>query len=157
MTSDKRMTALPDVPTAEEAGLKGYQTGAWFALLGPAGMPKPIVDKLYAAMADAVKDPDVLKRLTEQGAEPSSPGPDHLKKFIASELVKQREIIQKAGVEPMLTGSCLSAEAAQRPRRGSAFVRPQSSPSLPRSFDRSSASVFTAAARIFRSLSVKAS
>lgn len=101
VTSDKRMTALPNVPTAEEAGLKGYQTGAWFALLGPAGMPKPIVDKLYAALAEAVKDPEVQKRLTEQGAEPSSPGPDHLKNFISSELVKQREIIQKAGVEPM--------------------------------------------------------
>ena len=101
VTSDKRMTALPDVPTAEEAGLKDYQTGAWFALLGPAGMPKPIVDKLYAALAEAVKDPEVQKRLTEQGAEPSSPGPDHLKKFISSETVKLRDIIQKAGVEPM--------------------------------------------------------
>lgn len=101
VTSDKRMTALPDVPTAEEAGLKNYQTGAWFALLGPAGMPKPIVDKLYAALAEAVKDPVVQKRLTEQGAEPSSPGPDHLRKFITSETIKQREIIQKAGVEPM--------------------------------------------------------
>lgn len=101
VTSDKRMTALPDVPTAEEAGLKNYQTGAWFALLGPAGMPKPIVDKLYAAMSEALKDPEVRKRLTEQGAEPSSPGPDHLKNFIASETVKQRDIIKKAGVEPM--------------------------------------------------------
>ncbi|ARQ02066.1 Bug family tripartite tricarboxylate transporter substrate binding protein [Pseudorhodoplanes sinuspersici] len=101
VTSDKRMTALPDVPTAEEAGLKGYQTGAWFALLGPAGMPKPIVDKLYAAMSEALKDPEVRKRLTEQGAEPSSPGPEHLKKFIASETIKQRDIIKNAGVEPM--------------------------------------------------------
>ena len=101
VTSDKRMTALPDVPTAEEAGLKNYQTGAWFALLGPAGMPKPIVDKLYAALSEAVKDPEVRKRLTEQGAEPSSPGPDHLKAFITSETIKQREIIRKAGVEPM--------------------------------------------------------
>jgi tripartite-type tricarboxylate transporter receptor subunit TctC len=101
VTSDKRMTALPDVPTAEEAGLKNYQTGAWFALLGPAGMPKPIVDKLYAALSEAIKDPEVRKRLTEQGAEPSSPGPDHLKGFIASETGKLRNIIQKAGVEPM--------------------------------------------------------
>lgn len=101
VTSDKRMTALPDVPTAEEAGLKDYQTGAWFALLGPAGMPKPIVDKLHAALSEAIKDPEVQKRFTEQGAEPSSPGPDHLKKFIASETVKLRGIIQKAGVEPM--------------------------------------------------------
>jgi len=101
VTSDKRMTALPDVPTTEEAGLKNFQTGAWFALLGPAGMPKPVVDKLYAALAEAVKDPEVQKRLTQQGAEPSSPGPDHLKKFITSETIKQREIIQKAGIAPM--------------------------------------------------------
>jgi len=101
VTSDKRMTALPNVPTAEEAGLKGYQIGAWFALLGPAGLPKPIVDKLYAALTEAVKDPDVQKRMTEQGAEPSSPGPDQLKAFITSEIAKQGEIIQKAGVQPM--------------------------------------------------------
>jgi len=101
VTSDKRMTALPDVPTAAEAGVKNYETSAWLALLAPAGTPKPIVDRIYKALAEAVKDPTVKARLTEQGAEPVSPGPEELEKFIASETVKWRDIINKAGIPPM--------------------------------------------------------
>jgi tripartite-type tricarboxylate transporter receptor subunit TctC len=101
VTSDKRMTALPDVPTAAEAGVKNYETSAWLALLAPAGTPKPIVDRIYKALAEAVKDPTVKARLTEQGAEPASPGPEELEKFMASETVKWRDIINKAGIPPM--------------------------------------------------------
>jgi len=101
VTSDKRMTALPDVPTAAEAGVKNYETSAWLALLAPAGTPKPNVDRIYKALAEAVKDPTVKARLTEQGAEPVSPGPEELEKFMASETVKWRNIINKAGIPPM--------------------------------------------------------
>ena len=101
VTSDKRMTALPDVPTAAEAGVKNYETSAWLALLAPAGTPKPIVDRIDKALAEAVKDPTVKARLTEQGAEPVSPGPEELEKFMASETVKWRDIINKAGIPPM--------------------------------------------------------
>lgn len=101
VTSDKRMTALPDVPTAAEAGVKNYETSAWLALLAPAGTPKPIVDRIYKALAEAVKDPTVKARFTEQGAEPVSPGPEELEKFMASESVKWRDIINKAGIAPM--------------------------------------------------------
>jgi tripartite-type tricarboxylate transporter receptor subunit TctC len=101
VTSDKRMTALPDVPTAAEAGVKNYETSAWLALLAPAGTPKPNVDRSYKALAEAVKDPTVKARLTEQGAEPVSPGPEELEKFMASETVKWRDIINKAGIPPM--------------------------------------------------------
>ncbi len=101
VTSNKRMTALPDVPTAAEAGIKDYETFGWLALLAPPNTPKPIIDKLYKALADAVKDPAVSTRFIEQGAEPVAPGPDELKKFIASETVKWQGIIRKAGIEPM--------------------------------------------------------
>jgi tripartite-type tricarboxylate transporter receptor subunit TctC len=100
VTSPKRMTALPDVPTAAEAGVNGYETFGWLALLGPAGMPKPAVDKLYKALQEAVNDPAVRARFVEQGAEPMSPGPEALQKFILSETAKWRDIIQKAGIEP---------------------------------------------------------
>jgi tripartite-type tricarboxylate transporter receptor subunit TctC len=101
VTSEKRMTALPDVPTAAEAGVKNYETGAWLALLAPPGTPKPIVDTLYKALAVAVKDPAVKERFVQQGAEPVSPGPEELAKFMKSETVKLRDIIQKGGIEPM--------------------------------------------------------
>jgi tripartite-type tricarboxylate transporter receptor subunit TctC len=100
VTSPKRMTALPDVPTAKEAGL-AYETYGWLALLGPAGMPKPVVDKLYKALEEAVDDPTVRSRFTEQGAEPVSPGPEELQKFIAAETSKWKATIEKAGIEPM--------------------------------------------------------
>lgn len=99
VTSPKRMTALPDVPTAVEAGVN-YETYGWLALLGPAGLPKPIVDRLHKAMDEALNDPSVRSRFVEQGAEPVSPGPEELTKFIASETAKWRDIILKAGIEP---------------------------------------------------------
>jgi tripartite-type tricarboxylate transporter receptor subunit TctC len=101
VTSDKRMTALPDVPTAAEAGVKNYETFGWLALLAPAGTPKPIVDKIYGALAEAVKDSAVRGRFVEFGAEPVSPGPEELQKFIVSETAKWRHIIEKAGILPM--------------------------------------------------------
>ena len=101
VTSENRMTALPDVPTAAEAGVKNYETFGWLALLAPAGTPKPIVDKIYGALAEAVKDPAVRDRFVEFGAEPVSPGPEELQKFIVSETAKWRHIIEKAGILPM--------------------------------------------------------
>jgi tripartite-type tricarboxylate transporter receptor subunit TctC len=100
VTSPKRMTALPNVPTAREAGMN-YETFGWLALLGPAGMPKPLVDRLHKALEEAVSDPSVRSRFVEQGAEPVSPGPEELQKFIVSEAAKWKTIIQKAGIEPM--------------------------------------------------------
>jgi len=100
VTSPRRMTALPNVPTAVEAGMD-YETFGWLALLGPAGIPKPVTDKLYKALEEAVNDPTVRSRFVEQGAEPLSPGPEELHKFIVSETNKWRSIIQTAGIEPM--------------------------------------------------------
>ena len=100
VTTPTRMTALPDVPTAAEAGVQGYETFGWLALLGPQGMPKPIVESLYKALQEAVNDPAVRSRFVEQGAEAMSPGPEELQKFIVSETAKWRDIITKAGIEP---------------------------------------------------------
>lgn len=99
VSSPQRMTALPDVPTAREAGLD-YETFGWLALLGPAGLPQPVVDRLYLALQEALSDPAVRSRFVEQGAEPAAPGPEQLQKFIAAEAAKWRAIIQKAGIEP---------------------------------------------------------
>jgi tripartite-type tricarboxylate transporter receptor subunit TctC len=95
------MTALPDVPTAAEAGVKGYETFGWLALLAPPGTPQPIIDTIYKALAEAVKDPSVRARFLEQGAEPTAPGSKALADFMASETVKWHDIIKKAGIEPM--------------------------------------------------------
>ncbi len=100
VTTPKRMTALPDVPTAAEAGVTDYESFGWLALLGPAGTPKPVIDKLYKALQEAVNDPAVRARFVEQGAEPVASGPEELQKFVVSETAKWHGIITKAGIEP---------------------------------------------------------
>jgi tripartite-type tricarboxylate transporter receptor subunit TctC len=97
----QRMTALPDVPTSAEAGLPGYESAAWLALLAPANTDKAIVDKLYAAAREATKDAKLRALFAEQGAEPADLGPDDLAKFIASEIAKWSGVIGKLGIAPM--------------------------------------------------------
>jgi tripartite-type tricarboxylate transporter receptor subunit TctC len=101
VASSKRMTALPDVPTAAEAGLQGYESSAWLALLAPANTDKAVVEKLYAAVQEAMKDPEVRALFVQEGAEPSLLGPDDLKAFIASEMTKWADIIGKLKIDPM--------------------------------------------------------
>jgi tripartite-type tricarboxylate transporter receptor subunit TctC len=101
VASSKRMTALPDVPTAAEAGLQGYESSAWLALLAPANTDKAVVEKLYAAVQEAMKDPEVRALFVQEGAEPSLLGPDDLKAFIASETTKWADIIGKLKIDPM--------------------------------------------------------
>jgi tripartite-type tricarboxylate transporter receptor subunit TctC len=101
VAANKRMTALPDVPTAAEAGLPGYESSAWLALLAPANTDKAIVDRLYAAAREATQDPKVRALFAEQGAEPADLGPEDLKKFMASEISKWSEVIGKLGIAPM--------------------------------------------------------
>jgi tripartite-type tricarboxylate transporter receptor subunit TctC len=101
VASDKRMTALPNVPTAAEAGLKDYESAAWLALLAPASTSKAVIDKLYAAMVEAVNDPKVRTLFVEQGAEPLVLDPKSLTDFMTTETTKWAGIIKKIGIEPM--------------------------------------------------------
>src|SRR5207253_3391531 len=101
VAASKRMTALPDVPTVAEAGTKNYEASGWLALLAPHGTPKPIIARLNQELVAAVKDPQVAHKIVEQGAEGTSTTPEGLAKFIASESVKWRNIINKAGIPPI--------------------------------------------------------
>ena len=95
------MAALPDVPTTAEAGLPNYQASGWFVMLAPRDTPKPIVAKLNHEFTAALSDPELRKKFTEQGAEPVIFTPDELGKFISAEIVKWRDIITKAGIQPI--------------------------------------------------------
>jgi len=75
VTTPARIAALPDVPTMIEAGVPGYVVAGWNGLVGPAGMPAAIVDKLNAAVVKSVKEPTMQKFLLEQGAEPRAGTP----------------------------------------------------------------------------------
>jgi tripartite-type tricarboxylate transporter receptor subunit TctC len=101
VTTSTRLPILPDVPTVGEAGVKNYESSAWLALLAPAGTPKPIIDKVYNALKEAMQKPATKARYKDLGAEAVSPGPDALKNSIASDTAKWRTVIQKAGIHPM--------------------------------------------------------
>ena len=94
-----RLPALPDVPTAAELGVKGYESSAWFGFVAPRGTPRPIIDKLNGEVRTAMADPAVRTRFAEFGAEPVTTTPDELGRFISSEVVKWRDIIAKAGIK----------------------------------------------------------
>ena len=101
ITSDKRVASLPDVPTLAEQGIKGGEVAIWHGLYAPKGTPKPVIDKLVAAMQAALKDPEVQKRFSDLGAvtyPADKQTPAALEAHVKSEIAKWRPIIQKAGV-----------------------------------------------------------
>ncbi|MCX7315112.1 MAG: tripartite tricarboxylate transporter substrate binding protein [Hyphomicrobiales bacterium] len=98
VAGDKRIAALPDTPTTTELGMPQYKEKGWFALLAPAGTPKPILEKLNAEMKAAVEDPAVKKGFETAGAEPMWMPLDQVKKWHHDEIAKYRDIIAKAGI-----------------------------------------------------------
>jgi tripartite-type tricarboxylate transporter receptor subunit TctC len=101
VTSLKRVPSLPDIPTLDEQGLKGFEVGIWHALYGPKGMPKPVTDKLVAALQETVKDETVRKRFTDLGATtypPEKATPAALQAHLKAEMDKWGPLIKKAGV-----------------------------------------------------------
>jgi tripartite-type tricarboxylate transporter receptor subunit TctC len=98
VTTNKRNPALPDVPTMEEAGLKGFESYAWFGFLAPKGTSPAIVERLNKETVKALADPAMRKRMIEIGAEPSPTSPAEFAALIADEVVKWRKIIQDANV-----------------------------------------------------------
>ena len=90
-----RSSVLPDVPTVIEAGVPGYEATIWLGLMAPAGTPKPIIDKLNAAVNEAVKRPDIAKLWKDQGAAPMSMSPEEFDKFLRADIVKWAEVVKK--------------------------------------------------------------
>ena len=98
VAGSNRLDALPDVPTAKEAGLPQYVVSGWFALLAPRGTPPAIVARLNSELKAAVEDAAVRARFAQQGAEATYMTVDQSKKFIGDEIVKYHDIITKAGI-----------------------------------------------------------
>ena len=96
----KRVAAMPDLPTLQEQGLPGFECYTWNVLLAPAGTPKPIVDKLNAAINKSLADPAVSSALEKAGINPT-PGstPENTGEFVRAELAKWAPIIKASGAE----------------------------------------------------------
>ena len=99
VTTAKRSSTLPNVPTLAEAGVPGYEVSPWFAVFMPASTPKAIVGKLNKALLDAMKDPEVAKRFETIGAEPVGSTPDELAKHLALESERWTKLITERGIK----------------------------------------------------------
>ena len=94
----KRSSIVPDLPTVAEGGLPGFDTNQWYALLGPAKLPTPIVKRLHDETLRAMKVPDVRARLDQQGFEIEGSTPEACHEYIRSELAKWAKLVAAAGL-----------------------------------------------------------
>jgi tripartite-type tricarboxylate transporter receptor subunit TctC len=97
VTGLKRSPVFPDVPTVAEQGLPGFEAVLHYGIVAPAGTPRPIVDKLNAALRQALADPAMLKRLAAEGAEPLATTPDEYAADIDKEETKWSALVKKSG------------------------------------------------------------
>ncbi len=97
VTIPKRVAAWPDVPTVAESGLKGFDVSAWDAIMVPAGTPRPIVDRLVAAIHKAQTDPELRAQLQQRGADVAPTTPEELSKYIASNITLWGNAVKRSG------------------------------------------------------------
>jgi tripartite-type tricarboxylate transporter receptor subunit TctC len=100
VSTAKRVSALPDIPTVAESGVPGYELKTWYGLLAPAGTPRAAVERLSRETAAVIHQPDVLKRLQADGVEPAGSAPDEFAAMIRTELPRLAKIVKSAGIQP---------------------------------------------------------
>src|SRR5436190_21270134 len=95
----KRAAALPDVPPVADT-IPGFESSGWYALLGPAGMPRDVTLRLYDTFAKALHTPEITKRLAEQGVDVLASTPDELAKVMPREIAKWTKVVKASGAKP---------------------------------------------------------
>ena len=101
VTTLKRLSALPNVPTLDEQGLKGFEVKVWHGMYAPKGTPKPVLDKITTALQSAMQDPAVRQRLVDLSSDPApldKINADGLKTHLEAEIAKWGPVIKKAGI-----------------------------------------------------------
>jgi tripartite-type tricarboxylate transporter receptor subunit TctC len=99
VSSMKRTPSLPEVPTFDELGLKGYESIGWYGVVAPAGTPPDIVAKLNETFVATLREPEVAERIRSVGAEPRPMKPEQFDAFIKAETTKWADVIRKAGIK----------------------------------------------------------
>jgi tripartite-type tricarboxylate transporter receptor subunit TctC len=99
VTSAKRSGAFPDVPTLDEAGLKGFESSAWFGLVGPANMPPEVVQRLSQALQKASEDKGLLENFKQQGCDPDFRNPAATLELVKSDFAKWGKVIKDANIK----------------------------------------------------------
>lgn len=93
-----RAVLVPEVPTIAEAGVPGYVVLNWYALVGPRGVPQAAIRRLNAALHEALRDPEVVRKLAQQGIEPLTSTPEGCTEFMAAEVAKWTEVVRAARI-----------------------------------------------------------
>lgn len=99
-TGTKRTSALPDVPTAEEAGVKGFVASGWFGIYAPRGTPRPIIDRLNTEVNRMLKDAPTLERFAAVNLEPVGGTPEDFARFLKEDIAKYADLVRKVGIQP---------------------------------------------------------
>jgi tripartite-type tricarboxylate transporter receptor subunit TctC len=99
VTTPKRISAAPDVPTVQEAGFPTYEVTNWHGLVGPKGLPKEVLDRLSKEVNEALKSPEMAKVLAGDGLEPAGGTPEEFAVIIKNELARWNQVVKQAGVK----------------------------------------------------------
>jgi tripartite-type tricarboxylate transporter receptor subunit TctC len=100
VASEKRVATFPALPTVAESGIKGTESNSWYGMLLPAGAPRPIVDRLHAALLKALAAPDIKQKFAEQSVEISGNKPEEFDKVIRSDIAKWSKVVKASGAKP---------------------------------------------------------
>ena len=100
VTGAKRSAAAPEIPTMQEAGVRGYESATWYGIVAPVATPPDIVSRLNAEMVSAIRQPETQERLAKEGADPVVSSPQDFGRFIQNEIEKWRKVIRAAGIQP---------------------------------------------------------
>ena len=99
VTSEKRSTALPNVPTTTEAGFPGYIATSWYGLLAPIATPKEIIAKLNSEIANVMNSEDMKQKMLELGAEGTTSTPQEFAQFVQAETAKWTQVVRAANIK----------------------------------------------------------
>ena len=99
VSSFRRLPSLPQIPTLDEAGVKGFDANGWYGIVAPAGTPRGIVQKLNAEIRRIMDTPELRARLDAEGAIPAAGSPEEFAAFIASEIARWGAVLKRAGIQ----------------------------------------------------------
>ena len=98
VTTAKRSTVLPDLPTIAESGVPGYENSTWHGWLAPAGTPPAILNRLNAELVKSTRAPDVVERLAPDGGEPVGSTPEQFARYIATDMARWTKLVKATGI-----------------------------------------------------------
>jgi tripartite-type tricarboxylate transporter receptor subunit TctC len=99
VSSKKRSSLAPEVPTVDESGVPGYEVNVWFGILAPAGTPKEIVARLNAEMVKIIRSPEIIDRFAKAGVDPVGSSADEFGAFLRAEVARWAKVVQDANIK----------------------------------------------------------